>query len=360
MENKQRINIQQNSLSKEIFLIIGATGNQGGAVTRHLLKHIQTSDFTIRALVRNPKSKAALELEKEGVALVKGSIENAEAMSKALVDVTRMFFHTVHHVFNGEKWELEAERGFAALKEIEKAASLKHIIYSTLPMLEGYQESFGKVSIEEEIRKMDLPLTTVLAPFYLENFIDIWPPMRKWFGLFGPLEWGWLPSQKELKMPHGSVEDFGAVVANILLLPVEGYLNRKVTILSEDVLLSDVLKNLGAGINKTINWKPLSTAVFKNLPFPKEAIDGLIFYADNLSNHKKVEEAFLATKGISVNSLTEACEESHRIYSEMLSIEDWALKNKHKIGNRSLKSFIYSLSILWAKLKSKFAKKIDI
>ena len=173
---------------KEIFLIIGATGNQGGAVIQHLLMKNSTSNFKIRALVRNPNAKTAKELEKNGVELVMGAIENSEAISKALVGVTRMFFHTVHHVFKGEKWETEAERGLTALREIAKATSLKQIIYSTLPMIEGYQESFGKAKIEEEIRKSGLPLTTVLAPFYLENFIDIWPPMRKWFGLFGPLQ----------------------------------------------------------------------------------------------------------------------------------------------------------------------------
>ena len=158
-------------------------------------------------------------------------------------------------------------------------------------------------------------------------------------------------------MPHGSVRDFGATVANILLLPVEDYLNRKITIVSEDLLLSEVLKKLGAGINKTIEWNPLEVNVFKNLPFPKEAIDGLIFYADKLADHEKVEAAFLATKGIGADSLANACEESCQIYPKILSIEDWALKNKSKIGNRSLTSFSFSLLILWARLKSKFITK---
>ena len=45
-------------------------------------------------------------------------------------------------------------------------------------------------------------------------------------------------------------------------------------------------------------------------------------------------------------SLAGACEESHKIYPEILSVKDWASKNKHRIGNRPLKSFSYTVLIL--------------
>lgn len=42
--------------SNQTILVTGATGNQGGAVARHLLQH---RNFTVRAFVRDPNKPAA-------------------------------------------------------------------------------------------------------------------------------------------------------------------------------------------------------------------------------------------------------------------------------------------------------------
>ena len=51
---------------KNIILVSGATGQQGGAVARELL----TRGYPIRALTRNPESPAADALAKLGAELV--------------------------------------------------------------------------------------------------------------------------------------------------------------------------------------------------------------------------------------------------------------------------------------------------
>jgi uncharacterized protein YbjT (DUF2867 family) len=50
------------AILNQTILVTGATGNQGGAVARHLL---QRGKFTVRVLVRDPNKSAAQALSPE-------------------------------------------------------------------------------------------------------------------------------------------------------------------------------------------------------------------------------------------------------------------------------------------------------
>ncbi len=339
--------------SDEIILVFGATGNQGGAVIERLLfKRISSrSNFRIRVLVRKPNADSVIKMQRSGVEIYQGSMDDSASIKAALKDVTRIFLNTTYDKHGGELWPVEEKRGLTVVNELVKLSTLKQVIYSTLPAIEGYSEGAGKTAIENKMRELKLPLTTVLSPFYLENFINVWPPIRKWFGLFGPLQWGWLPTQEPLRMPHGSVKDFGGVVASILLLPEKYYLKRQVTVTSQDLLLSEVLTEIRKGLGKSLHWKPIPRPVFRNLPFPKEALDGLEFYADGLSDLQQVEEGFLQTQGKGVASLEAAIKETAQLYPEVQGVEAWARDNAKELSKRSFKKFMVSMMIFWARLK---------
>lgn len=68
---------------KKIILVLGATGNQGGAVVRHLLK----TDFAIRAITRNPNQLAAKQLAQQGVEVVKADLADEASLLRALQGV---------------------------------------------------------------------------------------------------------------------------------------------------------------------------------------------------------------------------------------------------------------------------------
>lgn len=347
-----------NNVSQEVILIFGATGNQGGAVLEHLLKLQKKSpDFKIRIVVRNPNSESLQHLKNTEVEILKGDMEDSVSIKNALKDVTRVFLHTIHNKRIGEAWQIEEKRGMSVVKELAAVTHIKQVIYSTLPSIENYEEGLPKVNIELELRKLGIPLTTVLSPFYLENFINIWPPIPEWFGMTGNLEWGWLPSDKPLRMPHASVKDFGIIAAEILTAPIEKYANRHVTVVSEDLLVAEVIEKISKGIGRTIKMKPLSKKVFHNLPFPKGVLIGLEFYADELSRIDEVEQAFIQSDGVGAKSLVEAHIESKELNPNILSIEDWASENKDRITQKSYKKTLASLLILWARIKSSFSRK---
>lgn len=71
------------------YLIIGATGRQGGGAAQSLLK----AGTKVRALVRNPDSGAAQELQAQGAILFKGEAGDATSVAKAVEGATGVFFN---------------------------------------------------------------------------------------------------------------------------------------------------------------------------------------------------------------------------------------------------------------------------
>jgi len=62
------------------ILVSGATGKQGGAVFRHLKQR----GFSVRALVRNPESPKARDLENHGAEVVRGDFADPASLNRAL------------------------------------------------------------------------------------------------------------------------------------------------------------------------------------------------------------------------------------------------------------------------------------
>lgn len=71
------------------YLVIGATGRQGGSTARELLK----AGAKVHALVRNPESAAAKAIKDEGAILFKGDAGDAAAVTRALKGVSGVFFN---------------------------------------------------------------------------------------------------------------------------------------------------------------------------------------------------------------------------------------------------------------------------
>ena len=58
--------------AEKLFLVTGATGRQGGAVARHLLKR----GHRVRALTRDPSKSAARALAGMGAEVVRGDLDD--------------------------------------------------------------------------------------------------------------------------------------------------------------------------------------------------------------------------------------------------------------------------------------------
>ncbi len=71
----------------QTILVTGATGRQGGAVARHLLR----GGWRVRALTRDPESLGARALSELGMEVVRGDMARKETLLPALEGVYGVF-----------------------------------------------------------------------------------------------------------------------------------------------------------------------------------------------------------------------------------------------------------------------------
>ena len=73
--------------TRDIILVTGATGQQGGAVARQLL----SGGCKVRAMTRNPQSEAAKALSNIGAEVVKGDLDDPASLDRNLTGVWGAF-----------------------------------------------------------------------------------------------------------------------------------------------------------------------------------------------------------------------------------------------------------------------------
>jgi uncharacterized protein YbjT (DUF2867 family) len=73
---------------ERLILVCGATGSQGGAVTRRLLDR----GFRVRGLTRNPQKPEAQALAEQGAEVVQGDMEDRSSIDRVLEGAYGVFF----------------------------------------------------------------------------------------------------------------------------------------------------------------------------------------------------------------------------------------------------------------------------
>jgi len=155
---------------KSIILVTGATGQQGGAVGRHLLSR----GHKVRALTRKPETGAAKELSRLGAGVVKGDLDDPASLEGALEGVWGVF--AVQNT-----WEAgvgrEEEQG-KRLAEIARKKGVQHFVYTSVGSAHrrtGIPHFDNKWRIEETVRRLGFPSYTILRPvFFMDNFLTPW------------------------------------------------------------------------------------------------------------------------------------------------------------------------------------------
>jgi uncharacterized protein YbjT (DUF2867 family) len=147
-------------------VVAGATGRQGGAVARDLLR----SGHRVRALTRRPGSQAAALLHLEGAELHEADLDDLAAVERAAAGADAFFLVTTPFE---EGVEAEARQGRRAA-EAARNAGVGHLVFSSVagagertqvPHFESKRE------IERYLQELGLPHTVVAPVFFMENFL---------------------------------------------------------------------------------------------------------------------------------------------------------------------------------------------
>src|SRR5260370_17587241 len=138
------------------ILVTGATGMQGGAVVRHLLK---LGKPEVRCLTRRPDSEAAKTFKQLGAEVVKADLDDPASLKSVLRDCTGVFGVT-------DFWEAflrEYDQG-VNLIDAASEAGVGHLLLSTLPSAAKIRNGFiavpqfeTKVPMHQHIRPHALP-----------------------------------------------------------------------------------------------------------------------------------------------------------------------------------------------------------
>ena len=196
---------------KKLIAVIGATGQQGGAVVRALQAQGQ---FKVRALTRNPGKHRGLADE-----VVEADLDRAETLEAA--------FEGAHGVFLVTNfWEQgtdELKQATAAVRAA-KAAGVKHFVWSTLPDVEAISGGklhvphfTGKAKVDRIVKEGGFAHHTfVIAPFFYQNLVGLMAPQKQEDGTLG---WA-LPVDPTVRGIHmGDITEIGSIVAGAFAHP---------------------------------------------------------------------------------------------------------------------------------------------
>src|SRR6266536_1274431 len=106
-------------------LVLGATGNQGGAVARELLHR----GWPVRALTRDPRSAKSQALAAAGAQLVAGDLEDPQSLDAALSGAYGIYSV---QTFMGPDGIAGEERQGRAIAEAAARVKVEHFVYGSV------------------------------------------------------------------------------------------------------------------------------------------------------------------------------------------------------------------------------------
>lgn len=190
---------------KLAVVVIGATGKQGGAVVKGLLER----GHEVRAITRNPDSAKASELAKAGVTLVRASLEDTAALTKALEGATSLFAMTTPFEAGTQA---ETRQGVSAA-DAAKAAGV-HLVFTSVSNADrktGIPHFDSKYAVEEHIAKIGARATILAPAYFMENIFFGKEQLAK--SIYATA----LPPTT--KLAQVAVADIGAVAVRVLEEP---------------------------------------------------------------------------------------------------------------------------------------------
>ena len=235
--------------ANQTILVTGATGHQGGAVTRHLL---QRGKSTVIALVRDKNTPAAQALQQAGASLVEGDLSDRASLDRALSGVQGVF--SVQGLQDG--MEVEVRQG-NALADAAKAAGVRHFVYSSVGSAErstGIPHFDSKFQIEEHIRAIGLPYTIMRPVFFYYNYEGMHPFIEQ-----GTLA---LPLSPNKKLQQLGAKDYGTMVADVFARR-DDFLGRAIEAASVDLTMAEVADTFSRVMGKPIAYRQIPFEAFE-------------------------------------------------------------------------------------------------
>lgn len=311
--------------TKKIITVFGATGAQGGGLVRAIAND-KNSEFSVRAVTRDPNSDKAKALSAIGAEVVFGDLGNPASVHKVLDGAYGAFFVT----FFWAHFSPEQEKAEAALfAKASKEAGVKHAIWSTLEdtrelvplhddrmptLMEKYKVPHFDAKGESNKFFVDagVPTTFFHASFYWDNFIYFGAGPKR--GEDGKLALT-LPIG-DAKMAGIAAEDIGKCAYGIFKAGDE-YIGKNVGIAGAHLSGEEMASALSNALGEPVIYNKVPAAVYRSFGFPG---------AEDLGNMFQLYDEFEEK----INELRDL-KLSKKLNPELMNFDKWLEVNAKKI-----------------------------
>ncbi|MBL7698605.1 MAG: NmrA/HSCARG family protein [Chitinophagaceae bacterium] len=293
--------------NRNLVLVTGATGAQGGSVARKLLAD---GRFGVRIFTRNGNSPKAVALQEAGAEVATGDFNDVKSLRKAMEGVYGVFGVTDFD----EHYEREIFQGKNLIDAV-KQSGVEHFVYSSSPnyhKLSNGEHAVPqcdiKARLQEYAKSHRVPASFVHVAFYYENFINLFPLQRD---RHGNLHFGF--PQGKTKLAMTGVKGVGGVVAKIFEYPVQ-YIGRTVGVVGEDRPCEEYAQVMSKVLEQNVYYHHI----------PRDIFIGFDSQAEKWADVFEVQRLHISNRHIDLI-------ESYGLNPEMQSFESWLRENRQII-----------------------------
>ncbi|MFQ5656175.1 MAG: NmrA/HSCARG family protein [Candidatus Methylomirabilales bacterium] len=225
----------------KIIAVTGATGQQGGAVARSLLRQGQK----VRALTRNPNKAAGAA--KAGAEIVTCDLTDRATLERALEGAEGVFAVST---FIEAGMDGEVRQGIT-LADAAKKANVKHFVYTSVGSADrntGVPHFDTKWKIEEHISQLGLSATILRPVWFMENFGTYFPPSPE-----GVIT---VPLRPDKKLQMIAVQDIGEFGAAAFLRPAE-FIGQAIDLAGDEITPPEVAAHLSRTMGRRIQFQQM-------------------------------------------------------------------------------------------------------
>ncbi|MFD4787263.1 NmrA/HSCARG family protein [Streptomyces sp. NPDC058459] len=235
--------------ARDVVLVVGATGQQGGAVARHLL----AAGWPVRALTRDPGKPGARALAEQGAQVVAGDLADRESLRRALADTGAVFCVTQ---FFEAGYDGEVAQG-KLMVDLAAEAGIGHFVFSSVGSADkdtGIPHFDSKYEIERYLARSTVPFTVLRPVFLMEN----------WEGSRQQITDGSLvtPLSPERPVQQVSVEDIGAFTLLALNDP-DQWKDRSVDLAGDELSMAQTAETFTRVLRRPVAVQHISWDDFR-------------------------------------------------------------------------------------------------
>jgi uncharacterized protein YbjT (DUF2867 family) len=310
---------------KKIVAVVGASGAQGGGMARAILED-PDSEFSVRALTRDPTSDKAKALAELGAEVVQADLDDVESLKSAFAGAYGAFCVTAFwEHFSPEKEAAQASN----MAEAAKEAGIQHLIWSTLEdtrkwipledermptLMEKYKVPHFDAKGESDRIFADLgvPTTNLLTCFYWDNFV--------FFGM-GPQKgpdgkYAITMPMADKRLPGIAVADIGKCALGIFKAGSK-YIGKTVGIAGEHLTGAQMAAALGKALGMDVTYNAVTPKMFRSFGFPGAEDMGNMFQFK-----QDFEEYFCGVRNL---------DETRTLNPALQTFEAWLAENGSRI-----------------------------